>query len=42
MDDFWRSSGFHLLERDGDGNMAVTDGFLRAYLRRPEMEPVAE
>ena len=40
--DFWLTSGFHLLERDGDGRLAVTDGFLSAYLRRPEMAPVAE
>ncbi len=42
MRDFWRSAGFHLLERDGDGRLAVTDGFLGAYVRRPELEPVAE
>ncbi len=42
MKDFWRSAGFHLLERDGDGRLAVTDGFLGAYVRRPELEPVAE
>ena len=38
--DFWLTSGFHLLERDGDGRLRVTDDFLRAYLRRPEMAPV--
>lgn len=40
MRDFWRSSGFHLLDRDGDGNMAVTDDFLRAYFARPELRGV--
>ena len=40
--DFWLTSGFHLLERDGDGRMQVTDEFLRAYFRRPEMVPVEE
>ena len=25
MPDFWRSSGFHLLVRDDDGHLAVTD-----------------
>jgi hypothetical protein len=40
--DFWRSSGFHLLERDAAGRLAVTDEFLRAYLLRPEIRPVEE
>jgi hypothetical protein len=40
--DFWRSSGWHLLERRGDGRHLVTDDFLRAYLRRPELRPVEE
>jgi hypothetical protein len=38
--DFWRTSGFHLLARDADGHLVVTDDFLRAYYRRPEMAPV--
>ena len=40
--DFWRSSGHHLLSRDGDGCLEVTEGFLRAYLLRPEMLPPEE
>jgi hypothetical protein len=40
--DFWRNSGFHLLERDAAGQLRVTDDFLRAYLLRPEIRPVAE
>lgn len=40
--DFWRNSGFHLLERDGAGRLRVTDDFLRAYLLRPEVRPVDE
>jgi len=40
--DFWRNSGFHLLERDTNGHLAVTDDFLRAYLTRPEVRPVEE
>jgi hypothetical protein len=40
--DFWRNSGFHLLERDRAGRLAVTDDFLRAYLLRPEIRPVDE
>ena len=40
MPDFWRNSGFHLLERDAAGRLRVTDDFLRAYLLRPEIHPV--
>jgi len=40
--DFWRNSGFHLLERDAAGRLLVTDDFLRAYLLRPELRPVEE
>src|SRR6266704_2963551 len=40
--DFWRNSGFHLLERASDGRLSVTDDFLRAYLVRPEIRPVDE
>jgi hypothetical protein len=40
--DFWRSSGYHLLETDADGWLRVSDDFLRAYLLRPELVPVAE
>ena len=40
--DFWRNSGFHLLERNGAGRLRVTDDFLRAYLLRPEIRPVEE
>ncbi len=40
--DFWRDSGYHLLERDAAGHLRVTDDFLRAYLKRPEVSPVAE
>lgn len=39
---FWRSSGLHLLQRDAAGYLSVTDDFLRAYLVRPEIRPVAE
>ncbi|MGQ0544379.1 MAG: DUF6352 family protein [Betaproteobacteria bacterium] len=42
MADFWRHSGFHLLERDAAGRLRVTDDFLRAYYLRPEIHPVAE
>jgi hypothetical protein len=40
--DFWLSSGFRLLERRDDGRLVPTDDFLRAYLLRPELEPVEE
>lgn len=40
--DFWRSSGFHLVQRDSRGWLEVTPDFLRAYLARPEMRPVGE
>jgi hypothetical protein len=40
--DFWRNSGFHLLERDAVGRLRVTEDFLRAYLLRPEIRPVDE
>ena len=42
MPDFWRHSGFHLLERNQAGRLAVTDDYLRAYLARPEVAPVPE
>ena len=42
MPDFWKLSGYHLLERDRAGALRVTDAFLRAYLERPEIRPIAE
>jgi hypothetical protein len=42
MTDFWFESGYKLLDRTVDGNLLITDDFLRAYLMRPEMEPVEE
>ena len=40
--DFWRTSGFHLLDRDDDTCLAVTDAYCRAYWSRPEVAPVDE
>jgi len=40
--DFWLSSGHHLLDRLGRDGLAPTSDFLRAFLARPEMVPVAE
>jgi len=37
--DFWQSSAHHLLDRDCDGKLVVTDEFLRLYLARPEIMP---
>ena len=42
MTDFWKESGFRLLDQNPDGHLSVTDDFLRAYFMRPEMEPVDE
>jgi hypothetical protein len=42
LPDFWRNSGFHLLERDAAGRLGITDDFLRAYYLRPEIHPVEE
>lgn len=42
LPDFWRNSGFHLLERDPAGRLRVTDDFLRAYYLRPEIHPLEE
>jgi hypothetical protein len=39
MRDFWLSCGHHLLDRSADGNLMLTDEFLRVYLARPEMTP---
>jgi hypothetical protein len=40
--DFWLSCGHHLLDRDPDGRLIVTDEFLKAYLARPEIAPPPE
>ena len=42
MPDFWLDSGYRLLDKTANGHLVVTDDFLRAYLMRPEMEPVEE
>ncbi|MFM7344717.1 MAG: DUF6352 family protein [Tagaea sp.] len=44
MPDFWRHSGYHLLDPlpGPPKRLGVTNAFLRAYLMRPEMRPVAE
>jgi hypothetical protein len=42
MNDFWISSGHHLLDRDEGGGLQVTDEFLKLYLARPELIPPPE
>lgn len=40
--DFWLGSGWHLTDPTSSGMLAVTDDYLRAVLRRPEVAPVDE
>jgi hypothetical protein len=42
MKDFWLSGGHHLLDRDANGGLVVTDDFLKIYLARPELMPPPE
>jgi hypothetical protein len=42
MPDFWRHSGYALLDHGDAGRLTLSDDFLRAYLRRPEMIPPPE
>jgi len=42
MNDFWISSGHHLLDRNENGGLEVTDEFLKLYLARPELIPPPE
>lgn len=39
MNDFWLSSGHHLLDRDEHNRLRVTDEFMKLYLARPELAP---
>jgi hypothetical protein len=39
MNDFWVSSGHHLLDRNEGGGLQLTDEFLKLYLARPELIP---
>ena len=40
--DFWLTSGWHLLIRDENGHMVPTVDFMRAYFTRDEVAPEAE
>jgi uncharacterized protein DUF6352 len=42
MNDFWLSSGHHLLDRSEGGGLDLTDEFLKVYLARPELAPPPE
>jgi len=42
MHDYWPGCGYRLLEAGPDGQLRVTDAFLRSLLERPELAPVAE
>jgi Family of unknown function (DUF6352) len=42
MPDYWPDCGYRLLTRGSDGRLTVTDDFLRRYLTRPELSPIAE
>ena len=39
--DFWLTSGWHLLIRDENGHMVPTVDFMRAYFMRDEVAPEA-
>src|SRR5215468_4320281 len=42
MPDYWPSCGYRLLRVTAARRLAVTQEFLRSYLLRPELAPVAE
>ncbi|HZY17255.1 MAG TPA: DUF6352 family protein [Ramlibacter sp.] len=42
MPDYWPGCGWQLLQRSPEGQLVVTDDFLRSLLARPELAPVAE
>ena len=42
MPDFWPGCGWRHLERTDDGQLVVTDDFIRSLLLRPELAPVPE
>jgi hypothetical protein len=39
MREFWISSGHHLTQRTENGDLAITDALILAYLARPELLP---
>ena len=40
--DFWKSSGWHLLDKNEEGYLNVTEDFIAAYFERPELIPIEE
>ena len=42
MPDFWRSCGYRLLAHGRERTLRVTDDFLRSFLARPELAPIAD
>lgn len=40
--DFWLTSGWHLLIRDENGHMVPTKEFMQAYFMRDEVAPEAQ
>lgn len=40
--DFWQSSGWHLCDKDSQGNLIPTNDFMAAYFERPELQLVEE
>ncbi len=40
--DFWRTSGWHLMDRQEDGMLVPGEDFMAAYLQRPELALVEE
>lgn len=42
MRDYWRHCGYALLDQTAEGQLRVTDEFLRSLLQRPELAPVDE
>ena len=40
--DFWLTSGWHLLDKDDEGRLLPTEDFMRAYFYRPEVAPIEE
>ena len=42
INDFWLTSGWHLLDKDRSGCLVPTEDFMRAYFYRPEVAPIEE
>jgi hypothetical protein len=42
INDFWLTSGWHLLDKDQTGCLVPSEDFMRAYFYRPEVAPIDE